>query len=81
MTLQIKVKNAGNMPEDLLMMKGVERYPPRKDTDGELAPPAYALVTGNVRDVIALKLGEEITLYVPMDHFDDFKAVWFKGKH
>ena len=76
MTLRLVIKNDGNQPGDTAVFKGIKEY----DSDPSSECRAGS-VTGNANDVVHLVKGEEIIIYPPCDHFDDFEPVLVKGKH
>ena len=77
MTLQVKIINEGNQPEDTAVLKGIKEYP-KSDPASERRSGG---ISGNTQDVVTLGQGEEIVVYPDCGHFDDFQAVYIKGKH
>ena len=69
MTLSLIIKNDGNQPGDVAVFKGI------RTRDGHVS------LTGNPDDLTHLALGEEITVYPPCGHFDEFLHLSVKGKH
>lgn len=69
MTLRVIIKNDGNNDGDTLIIKGM------------ITKPHGCVCTGNPQDSVTVTKGKEITIFPPADHFDDYVALWFKGKH
>ena len=74
MTLQVRIKNDGNVETDQFVMRGVKVV--AKDDEGR---PTHIGAPGT--ETVYVRTGEEVIFYPPSGHFDDFAQIETKGKH
>ena len=72
MTMRLVIKGHGDHPNDFAKMKGAAWL----DFEGR-----EAMVTGNLNDEILIPKVEEIVLYIPSGHFQDWGVIHVKGSH
>ena len=86
MTLKVVIKNEGNQPGDLLMIRGAKVsvvkgkdgiYSAWKDSDGR----SWLQLTGNFDDKVTITQGQEYCFNPNCEYFADFQTIQLKGKH
>ena len=77
MTLSVKIKNEGNQPGDVLMIRGVQVT---GEKEGENPEDYQVNITTPGTEEIALCQGQEAILTPSCGHFDDFDVIEVKGK-
>ena len=79
MTLKLIVKNDGNQPGDTAVLRGVRIH--KREGETFIDSTGRMGVALGVTETLALVQGEEVVVYPPCDHFDDFERLEIKGKH